>query len=329
MAIKFPDFLKASDAKTRIFLVLTGIVAIGLIIFAAVRFFGGREGATGPSKVAGAPIGPSVPGGTLSPAYERAVIQANAQAAEKAKMTGGTSVPTLINPGQQNNCTVLCPGEEAANVADNINESLRAGKLLQDEADKLLALAKNNAVPGDFAAALDELVRQGKLTPEQARQLLDKYRLQHQNALLAESAKAMDPLIKSGELPLSVANDLLALQKKNVSLCEYAAELDRIVREGKITPGLSSRLLAQYAQQHAREAVNEGQAQLRRMAATGQIPADVADDLIGYQKRNAPASEYNAELDRLVAAGKLIPALVVRLRDQYKQQKTGLLQLVL
>ena len=102
------------------------------------------------------------------------------------------------------------------------------GKLSQDNANRLLDLAKNNATEDEYAAALDELVRQGKLTPEQARALLEKYRKQRANGLVNESAKAMDNMIKSGQLPLDTANQLLALQKRNLTPAEYAAELNRL-----------------------------------------------------------------------------------------------------
>src|SRR5438445_1942732 len=119
-------------------------------------------------------------------------MQANEQSAQQAKMQGETAVPTLVNipnPQQQSafqpqqNCTVLCPSPDDVNVANDINDLVKSGKLSQKDADQLLALAKSNATVDEYAAALDELVRQGKLTPEQARQLLEKYKKQHQKTL--------------------------------------------------------------------------------------------------------------------------------------------------
>ena len=91
---------------------------------------------------------------------------------------------------QQQNCTVLCPGDESAIAADDLNSLVKQGKLSQDDANRLLALAKNNVPVDEYEAALNELVRQGKLTPEQARELLEKYKKQHANALMGELLKS-------------------------------------------------------------------------------------------------------------------------------------------
>ena len=143
------------------------------------------------------------------------------------------------------------------NVADDLNALVKAGKLSQKDADRLIDLANKNVSVAEYAAALDELVRQGKLTPEQARLLLEKYKKQHANALLANSANAMDGLIKSGQLPLGIANDLLDMQKRKMTPAEYAAYLAKLVKEGKLSPEAAAQLLAQYTQQYADELAKE------------------------------------------------------------------------
>jgi hypothetical protein len=330
MALKIPKFFSAADAKSRVFLIFGAIVGVGLLVYIGVRLLGGGESASGPSKVATAPSSlQTVPGGQMSPEFYRAVTQANAQAAQQAQMTGGSAVPTLVNvPTQQpsgfpqasGNCTVLC-SDEAIDISNDINDIVKLGKLPQEDANHLIDLAKKNVSVEEYAAALDELVRQGKLTPEQARALLEKYKKQHQAVLTAESAQTMDALIKSGQLPLGVANELLALQKSNLSPAEYAAELNRLVKEGKISPELAAQLLAQYTQQRAREATQSGIFGLKKMAKNGEITADVAESLAALQNRNIPVDQYAAELDRLVAAGKMTPAAAAKLLDQYKKQR--------
>src|SRR6185312_12387141 len=214
MAIKLPSFkiFANTDAKSRVFFVLAIMVGVSAAVFFIFRYFFASPNTTGASKVATAPASlQSVPGGQLSPEYYRTLIQANQQAAQQAQMTGGTAVPTLVNipaapqqtafqPPPQQSCTILCPNPDEANVATDINDLVKSGKLSQKDADALLALAKRNASVDEYAAALDELVKEGKLTPEQARLLLEKYKKQHQNALLNESARAMDAMIKSGQL---------------------------------------------------------------------------------------------------------------------------------
>lgn len=330
MAIKLPKFFTGADAKTRVFFLFAAVVAVGVVIYLGVDYFsGGGAATTGPSKVATAPSElKSVPGGQLSPEYYRALVQANAQASKQAEISGGSAVPTLINvPGQGQptaNCTILCPSEENANVADDINALVKSGKLSQKDADMLLDLAKRNVPIEEYAAALDELVREGKLTPEEARALLEKYKKQHENALLNESAAMMDGMIKSGQLPLDVANALLDLQKRHVTPAEYAAYLDKLVREGKLTPAEAAALLAQYTQQYAREQAKKGAFELAQMAKSGQITPDVAKLLQDLQDKNIPVDQYAAELNRLVAEGKMTPATAKKLLDMYRAQRSAL-----
>lgn len=333
MAIKFPGMkvFTGADAKSRVFLVFAAIAGISLVIFGIVHYFGGSGATGGGSKVATAPSGlQTVPGAQMSPEFYRAVVQANAQAAQQAQISGGSAVPTLINSAQQTsgfpgqNCTVLCPGDEGANVSDDINNLVKLGKLPQEDANHLLELAKNNVSVDEYAAALNDLVRQGKLTPEQARALLEKYKKQHGNALINESGQMMDGMIKSGQLSLDTANRLLALQKSGISPADYAAELNRLVKEGKISPEMAARLLAQYTQQQMREQAKQGAFGVRQMAKAGQITPDVANALVAMQNRNIPVDQYEAELNRLVAAGKMTPAAAAQLLAQYKQQRAGI-----
>ncbi|HSW69644.1 MAG TPA: TrbI/VirB10 family protein [Gammaproteobacteria bacterium] len=332
MAIKLPSFkfLSSTDAKSRVFIMLGVLVGVVVGVFFIVRYFGAGEGPAGASKVAAAPANlQSVPGGQLSPEYYRALMQANEQAASQAKMTGGTAVPTLVNipnPSStfqpQQNCTLLCPSPDDANVANDINELVKSGKLSQKDADGLLALAKANVSVDEYAAALNDLVKQGKLTPEQARQLLEKYKKQHQNALLSESARTMDALIKSGQLPLDVANQLLALQRSGATAAEYAEELNRLVAQGKISPQTAAELLAQYTQQKAAEATKAGIFALKQLARSGAITPEVANLLAGLQEKNVPVDQYAAQLQRLVAEGKITPSEAARLLAEYKKRRS-------
>jgi polyhydroxyalkanoate synthesis regulator phasin len=332
MAIKFPSFkiISTSNVKSRVFLLLIAVVVIIGGLFFLARYLSGDKSTVGSSRVASAPAGlQSVPGGQLSPEYYRALMQANAQSAQQAQITGTSALPTIVNVAQpaaqpQQNCTVLCPSDDNVNVADEINNLVKGGKLPQKDADMLLAMAKNNVPVDEYAAALDRLVKEGKLTPEQARKLLEQYKKQHQNALLNETAKAMDGMIKSGQLPLDVANQLLALQKSNISPADYAEQLNRLVKEGKISPKTAADLLGQYTQQQAREAAKQGVFELQQLAKAGAITQDVATALAKMQEKNVPVDQYAAALQQLVSQGKITPAEAAKLLDAYKARRLAL-----
>jgi polyhydroxyalkanoate synthesis regulator phasin len=330
MALNFPKLpgFGSADGKSRVFLIFAAIVAVFIVGYVLVKSFSGGATATGPSRVANPAASlQSVPGSKLTPEYYQALRQANIQATQQGQASGGSAVPTLINvPGQSfgaGNCTVLCPNDDNVNVANDINDLVKQGKLSQEDADKLSNLAKNNGSVDEYAAALDELVRTGKLTPEQARKLLDSYKKQHANGLNNESAQVMDGMIKSGQLSLDAANDLLAFQKTHPTPAQYAAELDRLVREGKLSPAAAAALLAQYSQQQQKERQKLGAYQLSQLAKAGEITSAVANMLADLQAKNVSVDDYAAQLQKLVKEGKLTPEAAAKLLEAYRKQRAG------
>lgn len=329
MALQLPK-IDLADAKTRVVIILGGLVGFIAVIYIGVHFLANNASTTGGSKVATAPGSlQSVPGGQLTPEYYRALMQANEQAAKQAKMSGGSAVPTLVNEATNPagleqpataNCTIVCPSADNVNVENDINDLVKAGKLSANDARGLLDAAEQNVAISDFSARLNDLVKQGRLSPEQARKLLDDYKQQHANFLLQESGKTMDALIKSAQLPIDVANELLDLQKQQVKPADYAAKLNTLVQQGKVSADTAGQLLAQYTQQYATDSAAEAIGQLAEMAATGQIAADVAKELQGYHKRHVPLKEYEEELQHLVKQGRLTPEQAQRLLSQYKNQ---------
>jgi len=321
------NFFNRLDARARVLVLLLGVIGLIVLVYVVTKYLGGNVKTVGPSHVASAPAGlQSIPGGTSASAeYQRALSQANTQAAEAAKMTGGSAIPTQINTGSIGfgpaSC-VIC-SDKNANVKNLLDQWLREGKLNPDVASQLSDLAAKNVSVDEYGAALDRLVKDGKLTPEQARELLDEYKKQHTNALLSDSEKMMDGLIKSGDLPLDVANQLLDAQKKGVSATQYAALLQQLVKEGKISPAISARLLKQYTDQQMKEGLRKQAALIADMAASGAITADVAKKLTDLTEKNVPVSEYAKTLSDLVAQGKLTPAAAAKLLDAYKKIKSA------
>jgi polyhydroxyalkanoate synthesis regulator phasin len=328
---KISEIFSGGDSKSRIFIVLGTIIGIFGVVFVGSKMLGTSK-ASGQAKVAGAPSLQSIPGGDVTPEYYRALMKANAQNAKQAEITGTSAVPTLVNAPAQDqttpapsngNCTVSCPGSEAPDVTDDINNLLKDGKLSSADANQLLALAKSNVPVSEYSAYLAQMVKDGKISPEQARKLLEEYKRQHATASVAQSANMMDNYIKSGKMSLEAANDLLALAKQNVAPADYQAALDKLVREGKLTSAGAGQLMAAYNQQLTQAAAQEGDTLLKGMAQKGEITPEVANDLVNLQKRNVSGGEYEAELNRLVAEGKMTPAAAAKLLSQYRSQRTG------
>jgi type IV secretory pathway VirB10-like protein len=321
------NFFSKLDARARVLVLFAGLIGFGVMIYVMVALMSSDSATVGPSTAANAPQGlQSVPGAQLNPEFAKAVRQANEQAAKQAQMSGGSAVPTLVNTGLQGSgagCTVLC-GDESVNVKDSLDDWVRQGKVSSAVSTALQELAARNVSVAEYAAMLDQLVREGKLTPEQARLLLEQYTKQRMNKQVQDSAKTLDTFIKSGKLPLDAANALLAAQKKNVTPAEYNALLQEMVRQGKIDADTAARLLSQYMQQRAQEIIMRSITSLRQMVSAGQLTADVEKELEVLEERMVPVEEYAAKLKSFVDAGKLTPVVSQKIIEEFKQQKTDI-----
>jgi type IV secretory pathway VirB10-like protein/polyhydroxyalkanoate synthesis regulator phasin len=319
-------FFSQLNARARMFVLLGGVIGMIFTVYLGTKLISGANKTTGPSRVANAPQGlQSVPGGQLTPEYYRALMQANTQAAQQAQISGGSALPTLINAGggQGPQSCIIC-SDQSTNIKTYLDDWIKQGKVAPDVASFLEQLAGKNVSPDAFAAELDRLVKEGKLTPEQARLLLEQYKKQHTNKLLTDSSKLMDDMIKSGQLSLDVANQLLEAQKKNMSPSEYAAFLRRLVRQGKLAAAFAQRLLAQYTQQRAKEIIMQSIDALHQMVKQGQLTPDVEKELIPLEERMVALDVYASTLQKFVSAGKLTPASAAKILEEFQAQKAAI-----
>lgn len=325
------NFFSKLDARSRVVVLLLGTIGFILIIYFGSRYFFGGEGTVGPSRVAAPPPGlQSVPGGELIPAYQQALEEANIQREQQARMRGESAVPTMIRAGGPTQpvaggepCTIVC-SEKSVNVKDYLDDWTRQGKISPEIASNLQNTANKNVSVDEYAAGLDELIKQGKITPEQARDLLEQYRKQHANALLQESSKTMDDLIKKGQLPLTTANQLLIAQKGKLNPTRYAALQREMINEGQLTPDAAQRLLAQYTQQFTKEVIDGSLGVLQGMARKGEIIPEVFNEVADLEKRMVPLNELSASLNKFVDAGKLTPIIAKKIQDEYIRQKAAI-----
>lgn len=319
------NFFSKLDARARVFVLFLAIIGIVVLVYLASVYLGGGASTVGPSKVANAPGGlQSIPGGAnLTAEYQRALNQANIQAAESAKMSGGSAIPTQINTGVGAGGSCVICSDKSANVKNLLSDWVRQGKLTPDVADQLEGLASKNVSVDEYAAALDKLVKEGKLTPEQARQLLEEYKKQHGNAQLSDAEKMMDDMIKRGDLSIAAANELLDAQKKKLTPAEYAALLQKMVREGKISQAVANQLLQQYTKQCIEDSMQKHIVLINQMSSDGSLTQDVAKQLIELTKSNAAVEMYSNQLNSLVTQGKITPVAAGNLVDGYKQGKSA------
>jgi len=119
----------------------------------------------------------------------------------------------------------LVQGAEAA-ANNDIDALVKAGKLPPDAAAKLKDMMKNNVSLDDYKAYVNQLVKEGKISPEVAKRLVADY------AKVKDLHDLMDRLS--------------ALQANNASPADYAEELKRAVQAGIITPEQAAALMQEY-----------------------------------------------------------------------------------
>lgn len=321
----FRQIIKTGDAKQRILLIVVVLLVLLLVLFllSKLMHFGGN--AAGDSRVSGVPSISSVQGGKVSPEYERTLNANNAQRAAYAQSTGTSSIPTLINTGVDDlvpastgctSCCNTCGGESTSQMLSSL---LSSGQVSSSTADLLNNLASQNLSPEDYEAALARMVRDGKISPEEARRLLAAYKQSYQDKIAKAGAADLDPLVKQGVLSVSAASELLDLQKKPASLAEYNQALESMMRKGQLRSETAKLLQQKYQQQQAKRLAAEAAGQLASMKASGEISAETTAMLTALQASGLSPSDYAAALDKLVREGKLSPEEAKRLLAQYNK----------
>lgn len=311
------------ESRSRILVILGGMIGIVLLMYFVSNYFFGGQGAGSASVAAPPSAMKTLPGADLSAQYERVTKAVEEKRVREAELTGGSAIGSISNVKDSGGqCNIIC-SDQSVNVKSTIDDWQRRGELSDEVAADLLQLANKQVSPDEYAARLNELVKQGKLTPEQARELLAQYKKQYANARLQESGKIMDGLITSGDLSLDLANQLLSMQKDGATPSQYAAFLNKAVRDNKLSAATAQQLLAQYSKQHTKQIIEQSVAFVHKLARDGKLVKEVEDELVKLEYQFGPLEDYQAAVQKYVDAGKLIPATAKELIDEYKMQKAS------
>lgn len=319
------QLIKKSDAKQRILLIIIVLFVLILVLFLLSKLIHLGSNATGDSHVSGVPSIASVQGGKVSPEYERALNASNEQKAEYAKNTGTSAIPTIINTGINDlvpataGCTNCCNACGSESTTQMLGGLLNSGQISSSTADLLNQLSSQNLSPEDYEAALARMVREGKISPEEARRLLAAYKQNYQDKIAAAGAADLDPLVKQGVLSVGAASDLLDLQKKPATLNEYDQALAKMARNGQIGSDAAALLKQKYQQQQEKRLAAESAGQLASLKASGEITPETASMLTALQASGLSPSDYAVSLDKLTRERKLAPQHVKRLLAQYNK----------
>lgn len=200
--------------------------------------------------------------------------------------------------------------EGAADAIGQLESMVVTGQIQPDLAKELEGYQKRYVPQKEYDEELQHLVKQHRLTPEQAQQLSDRYK-QH--------------------ISPEVAAQLVDAQKRNVPVDAYEAALNRLVAKGKISPEQAKELLSQYRQLRSAGVLSQGvmtafvkQAEqgnensIQQIVAAKKISPAVARKLIELQQARVPIDEYQRQLEALVEQGKISVKEMQALLQAYK-----------
>lgn len=127
--------------------------------------------------------------------------------------------------GATGTVTQLLNDAEAAAYGE-LRDLLKEGKITQETASQLASMIQQNVSMEDYLAAVNQMVKQGKLTPEISKLKIADYQL----------VKGLRELSQS----------LNGLQGNNASAQAYAAELKKSVQAGLLTPEQAVSIMKEY-----------------------------------------------------------------------------------
>ncbi|HCU05463.1 MAG: hypothetical protein A2X77_01315 [Gammaproteobacteria bacterium GWE2_42_36] len=224
-----------------------------------------------------------------------------------------------------------------ATANDVIDQLLASGSIQKPIADQLKQLSSGDLSPEGYAAALNALVNQSKITPDQAAQLLNAYRSQKSPSNVTvptaspslsaapDMSVMMPPHVltaqmveKEGMTP-AVADSLNALADQKPTLEDYAKNIQQLVTSGKITAGQAKRLIGSYSHAQGIDQTRAADVLAQQMLAAGDISAQTADSLKQLTSDKPDSAAYAEQVKQLMKQGQLTPNQALDLVNAYRK----------
>ncbi len=319
------------NTRSRLIIIVTIVLLIALSLIGYWQLRDTRTGAPAAAAVSGVPGIESIPGSnTANVQYIKTQEEENRQQAERALKTGSSAIPTILrsetfDEGSFGKLTGGSASKGFSSACVNLQNKYpycfagvvpSSGGLSSKILAQLAAACRAGMPASACRAELQKLVAEGKLTPEEAAQLLGDY-----GKAGPETAgeKELADLIKSAGLSPSLAAAIQEACNKNASPTACADLLKRLVAKCELTAAQARRLLSAFGKPGANEL--QGAEDVCKLVKSGKLTAGLAAEIAKACAKDVPKSVCAALLRKLVAEGKLSPAEARKLLQAYG--KTG------
>lgn len=217
--------------------------------------------------------------------------------------------------------------------AKQMDELIKSGKLPLDAANELLDAQKKKMSPSEYAALLQKMVRDGKISPDMAQQLLSQYTQQYAKQVIMRSVAVLQEMSRNGELPPDVLTALVDLENKMVPINVVSEALQKFVDAGKLAPATSKKVLDEYQEQKneigpgagvdtlIQQALSAAFLEISDLLKSGKIAPETAAQLTDMIQRNVTMDEFKAAIAQMVTDKKLTPDIAQLKIGDYQRVK--------
>lgn len=220
--------------------------------------------------------------------------------------------------------------QDSAGVMDNL---IRNGQLPLDSANALLDAQKRKVSPSDYAKLLQDMVRQGKLSPETAQQLLAQYTQQRAKEIIQQSIVILQGMSAKGQITPDILKELIDFETRMIPSDVFATSLQRYVAAGRMTPIVATQIMDEYDAQKKEigpsgtlsdllaKAEAAAYKELSDLVNDKKITPEVAAQIAGMIRANVPFSEFQKVIAQLVQENKLTPEIAKLKLADYQRVK--------
>lgn len=199
-----------------------------------------------------------------------------------------------------------------------VSQLLGANELNADTASQINQLNTSGASPNDYYSTLNQMVQDGKLDAKFPKCLSATYAKTYKPL---SSEALVDQMLAAGQISPEIAKQIKQLNAAGLSCDDYTKALDKLSQDQKITPSQETQLTTAYCGKSETALSPSYDNLVQGLVTGGKLTPDAALQLQKLSEARVPASDYAAELNRLVQAGEITPpSTAQQLLQAYRAQ---------